>query len=286
VHTLSGLFAIFMWGGLALLGNGTKAIPPFLLLSICFLIAAMLMFIKRIISQQALFRAPTLTLAQWFVGVFGLFGFHFCYFMALKLAPAIEVSLIAYLWPMILAVLLAAKGTGLKAIAGGLLGFVGVAFIVSPDVGMSFSHAHIDGYMLALACAFIWSGYSWFFSRSDNNVDDIGWMSVAVALFSFASHILFEQPYSLGILNEWLGIMLLGLGPVGGAFYLWDLGLKHGNKKLLASLSFAAPLISSVLLSLAGYNSWSTNIIIALGFILLGAAITNFPSNKRTMPQL
>jgi drug/metabolite transporter (DMT)-like permease len=277
---MSGILAILMWGGLALLGNGTKGIPPFLLLSMCFLIAAMLMFAKRIISQQAVFTAPSLTLSQWLVGLVGLFGFHFCYFMALRLAPAIEVSLIAYLWPMLLAVLVAAKGSALRAIAGGLLGFVGVVFIVSPDDGMSFSHAHTNGYMLALACAFIWSGYSWFFSRSDNNVDDIGWLSIAVALFSFAAHALFEQSYSPGTLTEWLGIVLLGLGPVGGAFYLWDLGLKHGNKKLLASLSFAAPLISSVLLAFAGYNPWSTNIIFALGFILVGAVVANFPTAR------
>lgn len=281
MYTVSGLFAIIMWGGLALLGNGTKGIPPFLLLSMCFMISALLMFVKRIIIKQRVFAPPSLTSPQWLVGLFGLFGFHFCYFMALKLAPAIEVSLIAYLWPMMLAALVATKGTVLKAIAGSILGFIGVAFIVSAEDGMSFSHANLSGYLLALACALIWSGYSWFFSRSDNNVDDIGWLSMVVALFSFASHALFEQAYSPDTLSEWFGIILLGLGPVGGAFYLWDMSLKRGNRKLLASLSFAAPLISSVLLSFAGYNPWSENIIIALGLILAGAAIANFPSAKR-----
>ena len=68
---------------------------------------------------------------------------------------------------------------------------------------------------------------------------------------------------------------MLGLGPVGGAFYLWDIALKKGNQQLLASLSFSTPLISSVILAIAGFNAWSANIIIALALILSGAIIAN-----------
>ena len=82
---------------------------------------------------------------------------------------------------------------------------------------------------------------------------------------------------------QWLGILLLGLGPVGGAFYLWDFGLKKGNKQLLASLSFFTPLLSSVLLSLAGLHDWSINIIIAVVLIMLGAAVSNSKHNKNTI---
>lgn len=102
--------------------------------------------------------------------------------------------------------------------------------------------------------------------------------------FSISSPLLAHLKLEIGYwdfnVSEWLGIILLGLGPVGGSFYLWDIGLKHGNKQLLASLSFSAPLISSIALSLAGINSWSFNIILALCFILAGALLANMKSKQ------
>nr|WP_281556935.1 EamA family transporter [Thalassomonas sp. RHCl1] len=278
--TIYGVLAIVMWGALALLGVNTKAIPAFQLLFLCFFISSLLMFVRRFLIGLPLFLKPGMTLVQWLFGTGALFGFHFCYFIALKHAPAIEVSLICYLWPVLLAMLLAGKNSLLRALTGGACGFVGIAFIILGDAGMAFNPDYIFGYLLAAACALIWSSYSWYLSKSSGELDDIGWLSLAVALLSLLAHFFFDtgqQASSQWLFDreQWLGIVLLGLGPVGGAFYLWDLGLKKGNKKLLASLSFASPLLSSVLLALAGYNAWSLNILIALSLILLGAYICN-----------
>jgi len=275
MFTFYGVLAILLWGCLALLGVNTTQIPAFELLTLCFFISALLMPITRMIKGEKILTKPTLSLSQWLVGIVGLFGFHFCYFTALKKAPAIEVSLIAYLWPILLAILLSTKTTFLRAIIGGLCGFVGISFVIVGDVGFSFNDDFYAGYLLALCCALIWSSYSWFLSRSNNKVDDIGWLSLIVALLSLFAHLQLETTYWQLTFKQWLGVILLGLGPVGGAFYLWDSALKHGNKKLLASLSFLTPLISSIVLAVFGLNNWSSNILIALGLILLGAAISN-----------
>lgn len=275
MFTFYGVLAILLWGCLALLGVNTTQIPAFELLTLCFFISALLMPITRMIKGEKILTKPTLSLSQWLVGIVGLFGFHFCYFTALKKAPAIEVSLIAYLWPILLAILLSTKTTFLRAIIGGLCGFVGISFVIVGDVGFSFNDDFYAGYLLALCCALIWSSYSWFLSRSNNKVDDIGWLSLIVALLSLFAHLQLETTYWQLTFKQWLGVILLGLGPVGGAFYLWDSALKRGNKKLLASLSFLTPLISSIVLAVFGLNNWSSNILIALGLILLGAAISN-----------
>lgn len=293
--TIYGVLAIVLWGALALLGVNTKAIPAFQLLFMCFLISASLMFIRRFLIGHPLFCKPAMTLPQWLFGTGALFGFHFCYFIALKHAPAIEVSLICYFWPMLLAMLVAGKATRLRALAGGICGFIGIGFIILGDAGISFNAEFVLGYALAGICALIWSSYSWYLSKSSGELDDIGWLSLAVALLSLAVHFCLESPLSGELManqsvisqwqfdgKQWLGIILLGLGPVGGAFYLWDLGLKKGNKQLLASMSFCSPLISSVLLALAGDNTWSVNIFIALALILLGGLIANKKSaNKK-----
>jgi len=280
--TSYGILAIFMWGTLALLGANTVHIPAFQLLFLCFSISAVLMFVKRIILKNKVFEKPKLNSAQWLVGVSGLFGFHFCYFMALKKAPAIEVSLIAYFWPMLLGLLLSSRDQLLKSIIGSIVGFIGITFIIVGDAGFSFNQEYVQGYGLAFLCALMWAFYSWFQSRSNNSADDIGWLSIAVALLSLIAHFVFESTQWQFSQNQWIAIILLGAGPVGGAFYLWDIGLKNGNKRLLASLSFCTPLISAIILSFAGLNSWSINILISLTLILLGALISNMKSKVNT----
>jgi len=277
--TFYGVIAIFMWGGLALLGVSTANIPAFQLLFVCFSISALLMFLKRLITKEPLLTKPSLTVKQWLVGITGLFGFHFCYFIALKQAPAIEVSLISYTWPMLFAIFIANKSSVLRTLIGGLIGFIGICFIILGGVGVSFNQEHAVGYALAACCALIWSTYSWFQSGSDSHVDDIGWLSIAVAMLSLFVHFQLESSDWYFSNMQIIGIILLGIGPVGGAFYLWDLGVKKGNKKLLASFSYCTPLISAIVLSLAGRNPWSANILIALLLILLGGLISN---NKLT----
>ncbi|MFT7680816.1 MAG: drug/metabolite transporter (DMT)-like permease [Moritella dasanensis] len=273
--TLYGFMAIGLWGTLALLGTITANIPAFQLLSLCFSISAVIIVIKRIAIKKSVFTKPSLTLTQWLLGIIGLFGFHFCYFMALKFAPVIEVSLIVYLWPLLLATLVANKQSRFRALIGGSLGFIGIAFIIVGNGDLTLNSEYRIGYLLAAICAIIWGCYSWFLSTSDNEVEDIAWLSAAVALLALIAHWQFETSHWNFSLSEWGGILLLGLGPVGGAFYLWDIALKKGNQQLLASLSFSTPLISSVILAIAGFNAWSINIIVALGLVLAGAVIAN-----------
>jgi len=273
--TFYGAIAILMWGGLALLGTATANIPAFQLLFLCFTLSASLMFLKRLICKQPLLAKPNLNLKQWAVGISGLFGFHFCYFMALKQAPAIEVSLISYIWPMLFALFISTRANIIKSFIGSLMGFVGIYFIIFDSEGLQFNQAYLLGYVLAACCALIWSGYSYFQSHSNNSPDDIGWLSIAVACLSLVVHFQLETSHWKFSNEQLLGIIFLGIGPVGGAFYLWDISLKKGNKKLLASLSYCAPLISASVLSIAGLNSWSSNILISLVFILVGGVISN-----------
>ncbi|OIN12756.1 DMT family transporter [Oceanisphaera psychrotolerans] len=273
--TLQGIMAISLWSLLALLGALTTTIPAFQLLFICFSVSALLMFAGRLVHRRPLLSPPALSPGQWLVGIVGLFGFHWCYFTALQWAPALEVSLIVYLWPLLLSLLVAGRGRRHLAALGGLLGFGGVAVLMAPSGDAGLAGDVLVGYGLSLCCALIWAGYSWYLSRSQGQAEDIGWVSLVVALLSLLVHLTTEQGHWSFSIPEGLGALLLGLGPVGGAFYLWDRGLKQGNRALLASLSFATPLLSSVVLVLAGINEWRLATVVALVLIMLGAGVAN-----------
>jgi drug/metabolite transporter (DMT)-like permease len=90
---LQSLAAIALWGTLAYLALQLSRIPPFLLVG-CALVIGSLCSIHRVAQWRVAFRTLLL-------GVYGLFGFHFCLFMALRYAPPVEANLINYLWPLL-----------------------------------------------------------------------------------------------------------------------------------------------------------------------------------------
>ena len=72
---------------------------------------------------------------------------------------------------------------------------------------------------------------------------------------------------------EWLAILGLGLMPVGAAFYAWDHGVKRGNIQVLGASSYAAPLLSTLILIGAGMAIATWHIVIACILITGGAAL-------------
>ena len=288
--TWYGFIAILMWGILALLGTYTSEIPAFQLLFICFFISSIIFLMYKVLAKDLHFHKTQLSLRDWLVGIFGLYGFHFCYFMALKFSKPLEVSLIAYLWPLLFAIFVASKEKRLQAIIGGITGFIGISFILSPSASFSFQWEESVGYLLAFCCALIWSSYSWYFSNREKmkkllgdekasisqSIHEIGYFSILVCLLSLASHLILEKGHWQLNSTQILGSLFLGLGPVGGAFYLWQLSLKSGNPLLLSSLSYCSPLFTAMILSALGLSSWTTNIIIAVVMIIIGACISNF----------
>jgi len=273
--TLTGSLSVVLWGALALLTRLTDgSIPPFQMLAMTFSLAFLLMLTKWTLFRQnpALFlRQP---LRAWLVGVGGLAGYHFAYFIALANAPAVEASLIAYLWPLLI-VLLSACLPGERLLAGHLLGAVlafGGCWLLIGAGG--FDGRYLTGYLAAAACAVIWACYS-VASRQLRQVpvDAVGWFCGGTAALAWLAHGLLESTVWPESLTVWLGVIGLGLGPVGIAFFTWDYGVKHGNLQLLGVLSYGAPLISTLLLIVAGEGEASASVVIACAAIVGGALL-------------
>jgi len=282
--TFIGSISILLWGTLALLTQLTGGrIPVFQMMAMTFTVAFLLMFL-RWLSQGHLglrhLRQPPLV---WLLGVGSYFAYHAFYFLAMSNAPAVEVSLLAYLWPLLI-VLFAAllPGETLKArhVAGALLALGGCWLLISKD-STQFSSEHLYGYLLALACALIWSSYS-VLSRLVKSVptDAVGWFCAATAILATVSHLIWEQTVWDLEPRQWVGVLGLGLGPVGIAFFTWDYGVKHGNLQLLGVLAYSAPLISVLLLILAGVTQPSWALVWACIAIVGGSALAGISHKK------
>ncbi|WP_036229435.1 aromatic amino acid exporter YddG [Marinobacterium jannaschii] len=276
---LAGMVSIFLWGALALFTRETEGmIPPFQLLAMTFSLAFLLMALRwwwRGETGLRYLRQPRLA---WVLGVGGYFGYHFCYFLAMQKAPAVEVSLLAYLWPLLI-VLFSALLPGERLAAGHVIGaLISLAgcWLLLGDGEAGFDSQYLPGYLLAGSCALIWSGYS-VSGRFVRQVptDAVGWFCAVTALLGLGCHLLLEETYWPLTTGQWLAVLGLGLGPVGIAFFTWDYAVKRGDLQLLGVLSYAAPLISTLLLLLVGQAESSLSLWLACGAIVSGAFIAS-----------
>lgn len=273
--TAVGFVAVLLWALLALFTVGSAPTPPFLLNTLCFSIGGTLGLIWAA-ATGALPRLRDVPVRVYVFGTLGLFGYHALYFSALRLAPAAEAGLIAYLWPLLIVIfsgLLPGETLKKGHIIGACLGFVGAALIITGG-GTGFSADYAPGYALAVLCALTWSGYSVLSRRVGTApTASVAVFCLASAVLSLPMHLLFEDTLLPQTTLGWAAIAGLGLGPVGLAFFVWDIGVKQGDIQLLGTSSYAAPLLSTLVLVLAGVAAPSFTLLWAAALITSGAAI-------------
>jgi drug/metabolite transporter (DMT)-like permease len=273
--TLIGFSAILMWALLALFTAASGKMPPFQLSAICFLIGSLpgIVVLAAKPERLGLLRQPA---KVWIVGIAGLFGYHFLYFTALRNAPAVEAGLIAYLWPLLIVVgsaMLPGERLRWHHVVGALAGLAGTALIVGRN-GLGFEGTYALGYGAAFLCAFTWSGYSLLTRRFDAvSTDVVTGFCLATSAMSLVCHLLLETTVWPETSFEWLAVLGLGLLPVGAAFYAWDHGVKNGDIQILGAASYAAPLLSTLVLIASGFAEPSWRIAIACVLVTGGAVL-------------
>jgi drug/metabolite transporter (DMT)-like permease len=263
---------ISLWSLSAFFSTRLSRLSPFLLVGISFIVAG-LMGIWQIRSWKLSFKV-------YLVGVGGLFGYQVLYFMAFQHAPAVEVNLVNYLWPLFIVLLspVYLKGHPLRwnHLLGTLAGLVGAGLVVS---GGSF---HVDlhatpGYAYAFMAAIIWASYSLLIKRyqplppSAANAFCLVSGLLALGIYLVMRHDL-QGAFQLTA-AEWWFVILIGIGPHGIAFVTWNLALKNGDPRRIASLTYLIPLFSTLVLLLtrSGTLGWITGLGMLL--ILVGVAV-------------
>ena len=275
--TLIGGVAVLLWALLALFTTWAGGIPPFQLLALSFAVAFVVSLVAVILKggRLAVLRQPP---AAWALGVCGLFGYHFFYFLALGNAPPVDASLIAYLWPLLIVVFSALlPGERLRwfHLLGAVMGLIGAALLVTKGGQVSFDARYTLGYLAAIACALTWSSYSVVNRRFGGVPTDVvtGFCG-AVALLGALCHFAFEATVSPSV-AQWGAVALLGLGPVGAAFFVWDYGTKHGNIQVLGAFAYAAPLLSTLVLIAFGQARATWEVGVACLLIVGGALVAS-----------
>ncbi len=258
--TSIGYCSLLFWAMGAVFTAQLTNIPTFEILSIAFSISFILAaFLLTYTQSWHKIKQP---LILWIVGMLGVYGNDALYVLAFKHAPVAQADLINYLWPItviLLATLLPKEKLTLKHLLSGVLGFLGVYWLITKGQGLqNFSSKYYLGYMFAFADALVWSVYT-LVARyyCETPAEMIGMYCGFGMIFSLVTHFSLETTVAPSYTQ--LGIMLLmGLTTQGLAYFFWDFGVKKGDFKLLTILSYGNPILSVFLLVLFGLTtpSW------------------------------
>ena len=276
------LITIVIWSTLALLSAGTSRLPPLFAVGVALCIGGLVGVVR---FRE--WRVPFLTLA---VGVGGIFGYHALLFAAFRLAPAVEVNILNYLWPLLIVALspMYLRGYSLsrRNVLGALLGLAGAILVVSGGT-LTPDFSSLPGFALAALAAFVWASYSLLSKRLPS------FPTGAVGLFCLVSGLLALAIWAGGSVmgsgsvsmpaltaSEAMYLLLLGLGPMGGAFYTWDAALKRGDPRTIGALAYLTPLLSTVNLVLFAGKPISISAVVAMVLIITGAVAGSSRSSR------
>lgn len=275
---LLALATIGLWASLAALGTALAHVPPFLLTGLGLLAGSVIALPLARFDLRRLAVTPQ----ALGVGVYGLFGYHFLVFSALQLAPPVAANLVNYLWPLGIVLLAPLLLPGVRLTAAHLLaalvGFAGAAIaILGRGAGAAEAARNAPlGFACAAGAALIWSSYSVLSKRLASTrhafpTAAIGTFGLVSAALSLVCHALLEPAVSLSA-RDVLLIALLGVGPLGGAFFLWDAALKRGDARQIGVLAYLTPLLSTLLL-LGTTGQPLTGSVALATLLILGAAV-------------
>jgi drug/metabolite transporter (DMT)-like permease len=274
--TLIGLAAILMWSLLAVMTVATGRVPAFQLAAMTFAIGGLAGCGSWLLRPQG-FSALRQPATVWLVGVGGLFGYHALYFMALRQAPPAEAGLLNYLWPLLIVLfssMLPGERLAQHHLIGAILGLAGTVLLFTGNTSIQFERAQIWGLTAAFVAAFVWAAYSVLSRRlASVPTDAVAGFCLATAALAAVAHLLLEQTVWPDTGAQWLAIIALGIGPVGLAFYVWDIGMKRGDIRVLGAAAYATPLLSTTFLILAGFARPTAALAVAAVLIAGGGLI-------------
>lgn len=280
--TASGLLTILLWSSSSVTITSLPNIPRFQLLWFGFGEAFVIGSIILLLTGRV--REMVQPFAPWFTAFCGLFFFYVFDYLGLNFAPPAKVTLLSYLWPIMLVVCIAIfskKQFHIAYFIGAIMGLVGTICLMPADQGSVINFEVVLGYIFGFLSGVVWAIYS-IVNRRYASVPTGMMIGVCggIALISMIIHFIFEQTVWPTSIRDIVIILYLGCGPIGVAFLAWDYATKKANISLIGSLSYLAPLLSTLWLILAGRATATFGLLFAVLLIVGGAVVATYPLKK------
>lgn len=197
---------------------------------------------------------------------------------------AIEVSVVNYLWPTFTVLLAVAlppwRRVGWTFVPGVLLALFGVVSVVGGKLGIDAGQliANLASnplpYGLAFAGALTWAFYSVLTPRLSRGSDGITLFFTGTAVALWTVHLVAGVPSPpMGAGVPGVVALLVGSVVIALGYACWNIGVLHGNLTVLASASYATPVLSAAIASLLLGTRLSWPFWQAVGFVAIGSLL-------------
>lgn len=262
------VFVVVMWGVTAWLRQVAGAMSPLALTGFAMLASALA---SRLMpgTRKAFRRAPKAH--PWFAWLFvsgGLVGGAAFYFAALAFAPAAQVVVVTYTWPLLFALVSDVYNRRRPSVVTFfclLLGLTGV-FVMNGGAEMPSGTAWL-GYAGGLAAGLSWVVYSLFLQVYERPIaPDFPAFFAAGGILALALQWLIFGGMALP--RDWPAYAcaaLLGVGPYGLGFVAWGHVVRNGNPRVIPVLPYAVPVVAAITLVAAGDTRPSLSLFTGCG---------------------
>ncbi|WP_422071552.1 DMT family transporter [Tranquillimonas rosea] len=275
--------AVVLWGCLPALRLMIGDQPPFLTATIALVAAAVMETLR---SWGVVLRHPELDTGHrplsfgrglgLALGLIGAIGF---YFIGLDRAPAAQVTLITYVWPLMFVMASEVLDTGrLRALAicGGAVAFLGSAVLILGTGSGAVTADRVMGYAAGLLSGLSWVVYSLMLKRGGQLGPD-AWpriftlAAVGAGLCHFAL-----EPVALTFDPRGFAVAAaIGLGPYGIAFIAWAYGVAKGPSRTVGTLAYGVPVVATALLASIGATELTWKLLLGATLVMGGIVIAS-----------
>lgn len=267
--------AIVLWASWPALATLVAPAPPFLVLGLSAFVGFVVSYVFAASQKQTATFFAIRKRTLLFVSVC-LMGNNAFYLAAISRIGPAEANVVHYLWPVFLvalASLVHRRSPSVSQAIGIGAGFCGVAVALSPQMGQGLDPV---GVLLGVCGALTFAVYSVVRSlaKVENNV--VGPSLLLASVIALVFHFALE-PFYWPTANQWMVIMLMGIGPFTLANIFWDKATRTGSAATISSLAFLTPLVAISLLSVFGLGSVTIATIIGASLAITGAFLSSRP---------
>ncbi|MFV0446952.1 MAG: aromatic amino acid DMT transporter YddG [Vibrio sp.] len=280
-HTLFGVAAILLWAcSMGLTRTVTEQFGPIAGAALIYTAASLFLILVMGFPKLKRFSLKYLVIGG------GLFvSYEICLALALGMAndrhQAMQMAVVNYLWPaltVLLAVLTSKKATNILVYPSVALAFVGVAWTITGEQGLSVSAISENvatnpvTYFMAFIGAIIWAVYCNVTKTLANGQNAITLFFIMTAMSLWIKYAVSVEGAVQFTLSSTLNLALAGI-VMGSGYALWNVAILRGNMMLLATLSYFTPvfstLFSSAILGVTlGVSFWQGVVMVTIGSLI------------------
>lgn len=272
-HYLYALGAILCWASLpAATGSGLANLTSEELMFFSFTSAAIYLYLQDVLLTRS-FTLYIPGLKVTLLGIWGIFLYHYIYYLALSHAPLAEGAILATTWSFWIVVfssLLLFKRLKISIIMTAVVGMIGAALVISSGKHLSFNMEYMQGYMLALLCGIIWSSFSVALGHVAIKREPMTVFTIYAAILSAVLYLV-TMPHGVPSMLSLFSAIYLGCVPLGLSFFLWNRALTGGNMVIIGFLSYFTPPLAVLMVALVHGEKISSQVLIGMAVILAAA---------------